>query len=95
MAMKTNKNYKTIHEDFPLEVWEEINKVKGKMTWYEFLPYAAKCAKVGFTKEEYHVIYDMLCDVQELSDDPTIYPLCKSVSQKAFNTWKRMESDKE
>ena len=95
MAMKTNKNHKTIHEDFPLEIWEEINKTKNNlgMTWYEFLPHAAECAKVGFTKEEYHMIFDMLCNVQETSDDETIYPLCKSASQKAFNMWKKMENE--
>ena len=47
MAMKTNKDFKAIHEVFPIKTRNEINDIRISlgMTWYEFLPHAAKCAK--------------------------------------------------
>jgi hypothetical protein len=47
MAMKTNKDFKAIHEVFPIKTRNEINDIRISlgMSWYEFLPFAAKCAK--------------------------------------------------
>lgn len=41
------KEQKAIHEVFPTEIRNEINDIRISlgMTWYEFLPHAAKCAK--------------------------------------------------
>lgn len=44
-----------------------------------------------FTQDELKIIVDMLGDIQDTSNDPTIYPLCKSVSQKAYSALKRKE----
>ena len=47
MAMNNTKEQKAIHEVFPTEIRNEINDIRISlgMTWYEFLPYSANCAK--------------------------------------------------
>ena len=93
MAMNNTKEQKAIHEVFPIEIRNEINDIRISlgMTWYEFLPHAAKCAKVGFTDEELEIIQQVLGAIDDSGNDPTVYPLCESASFKAYCMLKKEE----